>query len=89
MQRVAGVRTEPVLVAPGDAAVIEAANQAGLLVLGLSPRWRQEGLGSVRLSVIRNAAVPSLVVRRGLRPGGLAPRHSMTRFTWTLAQAGD
>jgi hypothetical protein len=24
-------------------------------------------------------------VRRGLRPGGLAPRESYTRFTWTIA----
>ena len=28
---------------------------------------------------------PTLLVRRGLRPGGLAPRDADTRFTWTLA----
>jgi hypothetical protein len=26
-----------------------------------------------------------LLVRKGLRPGGLAPPASLTRFTWTLA----
>jgi hypothetical protein len=26
-----------------------------------------------------------VLVRRGLRPGGIAPRETMTRFTWTLA----
>ena len=32
------------------------------------------------------ARPPTLLVRRGLRPGGLAPRESLTRFTWTLAR---
>jgi hypothetical protein len=30
------------------------------------------------------AEVPTLFVRRGLRPGGVAPSETMTRFTWTL-----
>jgi DNA-binding SARP family transcriptional activator len=88
VHRVAGVPTEPLLVPPGDEAVIEAAESAGLLLVGLSPRWRQEGLGAVRLSVLRNARPPTLIVRRGLRPGGLAPRESLTRFTWTMASGG-
>jgi len=87
VQKVAGIPTEPVLVPPGDAAVIEAAKEAGLLLVGLSPRWRQEGLGQARLAVLRGARPPTLLVRRGLRPGGLAPRESLTRFTWTLAAA--
>jgi hypothetical protein len=29
--------------------------------------------------------VTTVLVRRGLRPGGLAPRESHTRFTWTIA----
>jgi hypothetical protein len=29
--------------------------------------------------------VPTLLVRKGLRPGGIAPPETMTRFTWTLA----
>ena len=66
--------------------MIAAADDAGLLVVGLSPRWRQEGLGATRLAVAREARPPTLLVRRGLRPGGLAPRESLTRFTWTIAR---
>jgi hypothetical protein len=29
--------------------------------------------------------VTTVLVRRGLRPGGLAPRDDGTRFTWTIA----
>jgi hypothetical protein len=29
--------------------------------------------------------VPTLLVRKGLRPGGIAPDATITRFTWTLA----
>jgi DNA-binding SARP family transcriptional activator len=89
VQRVASVPTEPALVEPGEAAVISAADEAGLIVVGLSPRWRQEGMGSVRLAVLRAAKPPALLVRRGLRPGGLAPRETMTRFTWTLARPDE
>jgi DNA-binding SARP family transcriptional activator len=87
VQRVVGVATEPVLVPAGDAPVIEAAEPAGLLLVGLSPRWRSEGLGPVRLSVVRNARPATLLVRRGLRPGGIAPPGGLTSFTWTLASA--
>ena len=84
VQQVVGVATDPLLVPPGDTAVIEASAQACLLVVGLSARWRQEGLGATRLAVARDSRPPTLLVRRGLRPGGIAPRESMTRFTWTL-----
>jgi hypothetical protein len=33
---------------------------------------------------VRGARPPVLLVHRGPRPGGLAPRQSRTRFTWTL-----
>ena len=68
----------------GDEGVLEAARESSLLVIGLSDRWRREGLGATRLAVARKASVPTLIVRRGLRPGGLAPRESLTRFTWSL-----
>jgi hypothetical protein len=86
LQDVTGIDTEPVLVERGEKAVIAASENAGLLVVGLSPRWRQEGLGPTRLAVARHARPPTVFVRRGLRPGGLAPRESLTRFTWTLAR---
>jgi DNA-binding SARP family transcriptional activator len=84
VQQVVGIVTEPVLVPAGPDGVLEAARDAGLLVVGLSERWRSEGLGSARLAVADGAGVPTLFVRRGPRPGGLAPSETLTRFTWTL-----
>ena len=85
IQRVAAVPTEPELIAPGTEGVLEAAAGAGLVVVGLSERWREEGLGPARLGVLRDAQVTSLLVRRGLRPGGIAPQATLTRFTWTAS----
>jgi DNA-binding SARP family transcriptional activator len=87
IQRVAAVPTEPELVAPGTEGVLRAAVGAGMVVVGLSERWREEGLGPTRLAVLREAPVSTLLVRRGLRPGGLAPRATVTRFTWTAEHA--
>jgi DNA-binding SARP family transcriptional activator len=84
VQAVVGIVCEPVLVRDGPDGVLGVASNASLVVIGLSSRWEAEGLGSARLEVARSAAVPTLLVRRGLRPGGLAPLESMTRFTWTL-----
>ncbi len=64
--------------APGD----------GLLVVGLSDRWRSEGLGAVREALVASPVAPTVFVRRGVRPGGLAPEHTLTRFTWSIAQPG-
>ena len=73
VQQVVGIVTEPVLVRPGEAGVIEASLDARLLVVGLSDRWRTEGLGQTRLAVALGAEIPTLFVRRGLRPSGVAP----------------
>ena len=64
--------------------MLTAAEDAGVVVLGLPERWRRDGLGRVRGALAVEARPPALIVRRGLRPGGLAPRESLTRFTWTL-----
>lgn len=85
VQRAVRVPTEPMLVPAGPDGILRAAENAGLIVFGLSERWRQEGLGETRLTVVRDAACPTLLVRKGLRPGGLAPARSVTRFTWSLA----
>jgi hypothetical protein len=58
-----------------------------MLVVGLSERWQREGLGKTRLRIAEEAVAPVLLVRRGLRPGGLAPTETRTRFTWSLARA--
>jgi DNA-binding SARP family transcriptional activator len=86
VQQVVGIVTEPVLVPAGAVGVLAAAQDARLIVIGLSDRWRSEGIGAPRLAVAEQADAPTLFVRRGLRPSGIAPSETMTRFTWTLAQ---
>lgn len=86
VQRLAGVVAEPVLVGPGATGLAEAAGDATAVVVGLSPRWRHEGLGDVRRMLAVPDGPPLLAVHRGPRPSGLAPREATTRFTWS---AGD
>jgi Kef-type K+ transport system membrane component KefB len=88
VQQYAGIAAEPVMAAPGREGIIEAAEGSGLLVLGLSERWKQEGLGGTRSEIAKSAPAPTLFVRRGLRPGALAPRGDVTRFTWSSPGAG-
>ena len=84
VQRVLGISAEPLLTPRGEQGMLEASRDAGLLVVGLSTRWHQEGLGAARLRLAREATPPTLLVRRGLRPGGLAPPAALTRFTWSI-----
>jgi DNA-binding SARP family transcriptional activator len=88
VQRVLGIAAEPHLVAPAPLTVLEAAEDASVVVVGLPEGPRRDGLGAVRGALASQARPPALLVRRGLRPGGLAPRESLTRFTWTLGPAG-
>ena len=85
VQQIVGIVTEPRLIEPGDAGVVEAAEDARVLVVGLSDRWREEGIGTVRAAVANAAPAPILFVRSGLNARGLAPSQTMTRFTWTQA----
>ena len=84
VQRVVGISAEPRLTPPGEEGMLDASRDAGLLVVGLSTRWHREGLGPARLRLAREATAPTLLVRRGLRPGGLAPPPALTRFTWSI-----
>jgi DNA-binding SARP family transcriptional activator len=84
VQQLVGIVTEPLLVRAGPEGLLEAAADARLLVIGLSERWRTEGIGPDRAAVAAAANCPTLFVRRGLRPGGIAPTGTLTRFTWTL-----
>jgi DNA-binding SARP family transcriptional activator len=84
VQRALAVHVEPLLVEPGAEALLAAAEEAELVVVGLSERWRREGLGVVRQALVSAARPPALVVRRGLRPGALAPPEARTRFTWSI-----
>jgi DNA-binding SARP family transcriptional activator len=85
VQRAVGVAAEPLLTSPGHEGILAASKDAGLLVVGLSDRWHLEGLGPARLALAMGARPPTLLVRRGQRPGGLAPREQLTRFTWSVA----
>ena len=87
VQKTAGVVAEPVVVRAGVDELVTAAGRAGLLVIGLSERWREEGVGAFRLTLVERSPAPVLLVRRGPRPGGLAPAGSRTRYTWSLADA--
>jgi DNA-binding SARP family transcriptional activator len=84
VQRVLGISAEPLLTPPGDEGMLEASRGAGFLVVGLSTRWHREGLGPARLRLAQEATPPTLLVRRGPRPGGLAPPASLTRYTWSI-----
>ena len=72
------------LIAPGAQELVRAAQGAALVIVGLSDRWQKDGLGEARGALAASGTRPTLLVRRGLRPGGLAPRESQTRFTWSL-----
>ncbi len=85
VQQTTGVSTEPLVVSGGRDGIVAAALDAGLLVIGLSDRWRREGLGPTRSEIARAAPAPVLFVRRGARPGVFAPRETMTEFKWSMA----
>ena len=87
IQQLVGIDVEPVLADAGPDGLVSAASNAGVAVVGLSPRWRREGLGESRRALLQ-AVSPTLVVHRGARPGGLAPREQLTRYTWTIAAGG-
>ena len=88
VQQYAGIQPQPVVAEEGREGVIEAASGSGLLVIGLSDRWREEGLGPARSEIAKAAPAPILFVRRGTRPGALAPRDDVTRFSWSSAGMG-
>jgi DNA-binding SARP family transcriptional activator len=84
VQRVVGVAAEPVLAEPGEESLAAAIEPATLVVVGVSTRWREEGVGASRRALVRDAGTKTVLVHRGPRPGGLAPRESSTRFSWSL-----
>jgi hypothetical protein len=86
VQRTAGIVAEPVLAASGRSGVAEVAQGADALIVGLSERWREEGLGRARMELADRPPAPTVFVRRGARPGGLAPAETRTRFSWSIAE---
>jgi Kef-type K+ transport system membrane component KefB len=84
VQQATGVSTEPLVVAGGRDSIVDAATGAGLLVLGLSERWKREGLGATRAAIAAESVAPTLFVRRGTRPGLFAPKENVTQFRWSM-----
>ena len=84
VQRLSGVMSEPLLIEASEGALAASVEPATVVVVGISPRWRAEGIGASRRALVRRAGPPVVLVRGGLRPGGLAPAASRTRFTWSL-----
>jgi len=81
LQRFAATAAEPLLVPPGPQGILAA--EGSVLVASLPAA----GLDSTRRVLVEQATVPLLFVRPGLRPGGLAPDRTLTRFSWSLADA--
>jgi DNA-binding SARP family transcriptional activator len=84
VQRVVGVDAEPLLVEQTAESLVAAVKGATVVVVGISPRWRREGIGETRRALVRDAAAPTLLVHCGPRPSGLSPRESRTRYSWSL-----
>jgi DNA-binding SARP family transcriptional activator len=84
VQRLVDVSATPLLVEATPDALADSVEEATLVVTGLSPRWRTEGLGTVRGALLRSGR-PIVLVHAGPRPSGLAPRDARTRFSWSLA----
>ncbi len=84
VQRVVGVETTPLLAGARSESLVAAVEPASAVVVGISPRWRREGVGAARRALLGGSNVPVVLVHRGLRPGGLAPHESRTRFSWSI-----
>ena len=76
LQRFAGVTVETALIPPGPDAITGAAVVCSL------PRAE---LDATRRALLA-ASFPVLLVHGGLRPSGLAPAETRTRFRWSLGQ---
>ena len=84
VQRVVGVETTPLLAGASSESLVAAVEAASAVVVGISPRWRREGVGAARRALLGRCNVPVVLVHRGPRPGGLAPHESRTRFSWSI-----
>jgi DNA-binding SARP family transcriptional activator len=81
LQRFANVVAEPVVVPPGADALLA---QEGSLLVGSLPAG---ALDATRRALLVRSRIPVLLVHGGLRPSGLAPDQTLTRFSWSAAPA--
>jgi DNA-binding SARP family transcriptional activator len=89
VQQLVGVSTEPALTVAGERGILDEAETARVVIAGLGRGWRAGDLGWTRRTLVGRSASPVVLVHRGLRPGGLAPRQTLTRFTWSLSERYD
>ena len=87
LQATSGVPAEPHVLARGSDAFLEAASDAGLVVAGLSATRSGGELGAIRHALVRDSPAPVVLVQKGLRPSGIAPKETITRFTWSVSGA--
>jgi DNA-binding SARP family transcriptional activator len=78
LQRFAGTAAEPVLVSPGADGILQ---ETGSLIVASLPEGE---LGATRTELAERTTVPLLLVHGGLRPSGLAPENTLTRFSWSI-----
>jgi len=81
LQRFAGTTAEPVLVPPGPDGIL--AQPASVIVASLPA----DEVDATRRALVERAEALVLLVRAGLRPGGLAPERTLTRFSWSLSES--
>jgi hypothetical protein len=67
-------------VSPGAEGILE---QRGSLILASLPAVE---LDRTRAELAEQTEIPLLLVHGGLRPSGLAPEQTLTRFSWSLAE---
>ena len=88
VQQFVGIEVEAVVTPRSRNALALATADAGLFVIGLSARWRLEGLGRTRADLARATDTPILFVRRGSRPGLLGTPDTETMFSWSSLNLG-
>lgn len=88
LQQVVGMSAEPRLAAEPQEALLQAADEATLLVVGLPDRWHQSGIGPLRQALARPSRGTLLFVRSGSRPSGLNPPETSPVFRWSVLMKG-
>jgi DNA-binding SARP family transcriptional activator len=83
LQRFAGIAAEPVVVPAGADGVLA---QEGAMIVASLPGGE---LDTTRRQLLERSRIPVLLVHGGLRPGGLAPERTLTRFSWSAAPEGS
>lgn len=79
LQRLGGIVAETAVVEPGAAGILGLGGAAVVASRGVGP------LDPTRREIAEKASCPVIFVQPGLRPSGLVPDRTLTRFSWSLA----